>query len=176
MLRGERVGLRARRESDIAILLAELHNDVATRCRADSRPWVPVSPEDKNQPYDVNELPAGMVCFSVVELTSDELVGDALLWGVDVHNRLAHIGLSLRPRFRGQGLAKDIISVLCHYGFAVRGFNRLQIDTLGDNEPMKRTALATGFTLEATHRRSAWVMGDFVDEVAYGLLVDEWVS
>lgn len=112
----------------------------------------------------------------MVELTSDELVGEALLWGVDAHNRLAHLGVSIRPAFRRLGLATDIVSVLCHYGFVVRGLNRLQIDTLADNGPMKRAAIATGFTLEATLRQNAWVMGEFVDEVTYGLLRDEWIS
>jgi RimJ/RimL family protein N-acetyltransferase len=170
MLRGERVGLRARHESDIPLLMADLYNDVATRSRADSRPWVPVSPEDAKQPYGVADAPPDVACFSVVDLETDELMGDALLWGIDAHNRLAHLGVSIRPGFRGRGHAVDVIQVLCHYGFVVRGLHRLQIDTLADNEPMRRAALAAGFQLEATLRRSAWVTGEFVDEVIFGLL------
>lgn len=63
MLRGERVGLRARHESDIPILMAELYNDVATRSRADSRPWVPVSPQDKKQPYGVDDCQPALPAF-----------------------------------------------------------------------------------------------------------------
>ncbi|MDP9318194.1 MAG: GNAT family N-acetyltransferase [Actinomycetota bacterium] len=174
MLRGERVGLRARHEADLPLLMDELYDDVATRSRADTRPWVPVSPEAKNQPYRVEDLPASVTCFSVVDLERDQLVGESLLWGIDTHNRLAHIGLSIRPAFRGQGLAVDIVRVLCHYGFVVRGLNRLQIDTLADNEAMRRAAVRAGFTLEATFRRAAWVTGEFVDEVAFGLLAHEW--
>ena len=175
MLSGERVGLRARHESDLPILLAELHDDVATRSRADSRPWTPVSPDGKRQPYSVDDLPETVACFSVVDLAGHELVGEALLWGIDLHNRLAHIGLSLRPAYRGRGIAVDVVRVLCHYGFVVRGLNRLQIDTLADNEPMRRAAVSAGFTLEATLRRSAWVTGEFVDEVAFGLLASEYI-
>jgi RimJ/RimL family protein N-acetyltransferase len=174
MLRGERVGLRARHESDIPVLMADLYNDVATRSRADSRPWAPVSPEGKKQPYGVEDPSPEVACFSVVDLETDELVGEALLWGIDSHNRLAHIGVSIRPAFRGRGHAVDIVRILCHYGFVVRGLNRLQIDTLADNEAMRRAALRVGFTLEATLRRSAWVTGDFVDEVFFGLLASEY--
>ncbi|MEO6126162.1 MAG: GNAT family protein [Ilumatobacteraceae bacterium] len=173
MLRGERVGLRARFESDIPVLMAELYNDVATRSRADSRPWVPVAPDGKKQPYDVEGALPEAACFSVVDLETDEMVGESLLWGIDTHNRLAHIGLSIRPGFRGRGLAVDIVRVLCDYGFVVRGLNRLQIETLADNGAMRRAALAAGFTLEATLRRSAWVTGEFLDEVVFGLLATE---
>jgi RimJ/RimL family protein N-acetyltransferase len=174
MLRGERVALRARHESDIAILMAELYNDVATRSRADGRPWVPVAPDAAKQPYAVEGALPEAACFSVVDLETDELVGEALLWGIDPHNRLAHIGVSIRPGFRGRGLAVDIVRVLCQYGFVVRGLNRLQIDTLADNEAMRRAAGSAGFTLEGTLRRAAWVNGEFLDEVVLGLLADEW--
>jgi RimJ/RimL family protein N-acetyltransferase len=176
MLRGERVGLRARHESDLPILLEELYNDVAIRVQADSRPWRPIPPDSTSSPYSVADAPDSVACFSVVDLESTKLVGEALLWGIDLHNRLAHIGISLRPPYRGQDLSRDVVRVLCHYGFVIRGLNRLQIDTLADNAPMRRVASALGFTHEATFRKHAWVMGEFQDEVAYGLLADEWVA
>lgn len=176
MLRGERIGLRARQETDLPVLMDELYNDVEMKSRADSRPWVPKPVDAKTGPYAVDDLPDTVACFSVVELQSKKLVGEAVLWGIDVHNRFAHLGLSIRPLYRGQGLASDIVRVMCHYGFDIRGFNRLQIETLVDNEPMRRAAVAAGFSLEGTLRGGAWVVGSFVDEVVYGLLADEWRS
>lgn len=174
MLRGERIGLRARHESDIAVFMDELYNDIATRTRSDSRPWLPVPADAKPSPYSVEDLPDSLVCFSVVELEGEELVGEALLWSLDTHNRSAHLGVSIRPRFRGRGLAADVVSVLCHYGFTIRGLHRLQIDTLADNEAMIAAARSVGFTLEGTLRGGAWVAGDFVDEVILGLLAAQW--
>src|SRR3954465_15637759 len=135
MLRGERVGLRARQDADLPILLTELYDDVVTRSRADTRPWVPVAPDAKASPFGVADAGPDVACFSVVDLESDELVGSALLWAIDQHNRLARLGLRIRPAYRGRGLSTDIVRVLCHYGFAVRGLHRLQVDTLADNEP-----------------------------------------
>jgi RimJ/RimL family protein N-acetyltransferase len=174
MLRGERVGLRARREADVPILHAELHEDVALRSRTDTAPWRPISLDSTESPFRVRPLVDDVVSFSVVELASDELAGAAVLWGIDNHSRLAHLGLGLRPAFRGRGLGTDIVRVLCHYGFAVRGLNRLQVETLADNEAMLRAAERAGFVREGTLRRSAWVIGQFIDEVLLGLLADEW--
>ncbi|GIH14597.1 GNAT family N-acetyltransferase [Rugosimonospora africana] len=169
MLHGERVLLRARYDSDIPILHAELHDDVATRMRADNRPWRPVPP---SSPSLRAEPGADTAEFSVVELDSDELAGDALVWGIDTHNRSAHLGISLRPAFRGRGLGTDVVRALCAYGFHVRGLHRLQVETLADNLAMITAATRAGFTHEGTLRRSAWVGGDFADEVILGRLAD----
>ncbi|MFF1644841.1 GNAT family N-acetyltransferase [Streptomyces sp. NPDC058240] len=174
MIHGEKIGLRARHESDVPVLQSELYDDVATRSRADSRPWRPIPPGLDQSPYAVAEPSDEAACFSVVELESQELVGEALLWGIDTHSRTAHIGISLRPAFRGRGLGVDVVQALCEYGFAVRGLQRLQIETLTDNTPMIAAATRVGFTREGTLRHSAWVYGAYADEAIFGLLASDW--
>lgn len=173
MLRGQLVGLRARHESDIPILHAELYEDVPTRARADSRPWRPIPPGSPASPYRPAENIDDAAAFSVVELATSALAGEALLWGIDRHNRMAHIGISLLPAFRGRKLACDVVRVLCRYGFDILGLHRLQVDTLSDNLPMIRVAEQAGFQREGTLRRSAWVNGAFADEVILGLVAGE---
>ena len=176
MLRGTKVALRARLQEDVPILHEELYNDVLTRSRADGKPWRPVAPGAPDAPFIVSEPDPQFVPFSVVSLDSGELAGSAVLWGIDNHSRLAHLGMALRPSFRGKGLGTDLIRVLCEYGFGVRGLNRLQLETLADNHGMKGAAENAGFTYEGTLRRNAWVCGAFYDEVIYGLLVEEWAQ
>jgi RimJ/RimL family protein N-acetyltransferase len=175
MLRGEVTGLRARHDSDIPVLHAELYDDVETRVRADSRPWRPIPP-GPGSPYVVTGPDNRAACFSVVELATGELAGEALLWGIDLHNRAAHIGISLLPAFRGRGLGADVVRVLCRYGFAIRGLHRLQAETLPTNTAMIQAANRAGFTREGTLRRAAWVDGEFADEVILGLLAAEWTA
>jgi RimJ/RimL family protein N-acetyltransferase len=174
MLRGEVAGLRARHESDIPVLQAELHDDVATKIRADSRPWRPVPPGSPASPYVVTGPSDDVAVFSAIRLSDEELAGDALLWGIDTHNRLAHVGISLRPAFRGHGLGTDTVRLLCHYGFTVLGLHRLQIETMADNASMIAVATRIGFVPEGTLRRSAWVGGTFADEAILGMLASEW--
>lgn len=174
MLRGRKIGLRARQQADVPVLHAELYDDVVTRSRADSRPWSPIGVDSPASPYAVGRPTADAACFSVVELGDEELAGEALLWGIDLHNRAAHLGMSLRPAFRGRGLGTDVVRVLCHYGFTVRGLHRLQLETLSDNTAMIQAAKRCGFALEGTLRGAAWAYGKFVDEVVLGLLADRW--
>lgn len=172
MIRGAKVGLRARRESDLPVLLEEMHDDVLGYSRADGRPWRPAStPEQAGYTMEQTDT---FVAFSVVESASDELAGMAALWGIDLHHRAAHLGLGLRPSFRGRGLGVDVVRALCTYGFTVRGLRRLQIETLSDNAPMLAAAERVGFRREGLLRRNAWVYGQEMDEVILGLLHDEW--
>ncbi|MFC7330514.1 GNAT family N-acetyltransferase [Marinactinospora rubrisoli] len=174
MLTGTKVGLRARHEDDIPILRAELYDDVVNSSRAESRPWRPITPGSPDSRLVVDDKEEGHVPFSVVELDGGTLVGTATLWGIDNHHRSAHIGLGLRPACRGKGYGTDVVAVLCHYGFVVRGLHRLQIETLADNVAMLRSAERNGFVCEGVLRSSAWVMGEFLDEVLLGLLVQDW--
>jgi RimJ/RimL family protein N-acetyltransferase len=174
VIRGDKVGLRTRHDSDVPVFQAELYDDVVMRSRADSLPWRPIPPEAAESPAAAAAPSDAKAYFSVVELETQELAGEALLWGIDMHNRTAHLGISLLPAFRGRGLAADVIRVLCEYGFAVRGLQRLQVETLVDNTAMIAAATRVGFSAEGTLRRSAWVYGAFVDRVILGLLAEEW--
>ncbi|MER6466040.1 GNAT family N-acetyltransferase [Streptomyces sp. NPDC001288] len=175
MLRGGKVGLRARHEADVPVLQAELHGDVVNASRAAGRPWRPFAPGSQDGPFALSEPEEATVPFSVVELDGGALVGSAMLWGIDTHNRSAHLGVGLLPAARGKGYGTDVVAVLCHYGFVVRGLHRLQVDTLADNTAMLRSAERNGFVREGVLRSAAWVMGEFLDEVFLGLLAEDWM-
>jgi len=163
--------LRARREADVPILHAGLYDDVPTQLLASGQPWRPLQLD--HSPFRPSQDEARDV-FTIADAAGDTPLGGASLWGVDNHNRLGHLGMSLLPEHRGQGYAGEVIRLLCRYGFQLRGLHRLQIETLADNTAMIKTAAAAGFAREGLLRRSAWLAGQFVDEVIYGLLADEW--
>ena len=173
-LSDEHVELRARHPEDVPILQAQLYDDVATRSLADTRPWWPIPPDPALSPYAVTEVSEAAALFSVVMVEGGELVGEALLWDIDLHNRLAHIGLALLPGFRGRGWSVEVLRLLCRYGFHVRGLNRLQAETAAGNVAMRRAAALVGFEEEGALRQAAWVLGAFQDVVVLGLLAGDW--
>lgn len=174
MLKGGKVGLRARHEDDIPILRTELYDDVVNSARFEGRPWRPITPGSKDPRFVADDTDQSRVLFSVVELAGGTLIGTATMWGLDTHHRSAHIGLGLLPAARGMGYGTDVVAVLCHYGFVVRGLQRLQIETLSDNAAMLGSAERNGFVREGVLRSSAWVMGEFLDEMVLGLLARDW--
>ncbi|SIO87906.1 GNAT family N-acetyltransferase [Nocardiopsis sp. JB363] len=174
MLRGDKVGLRARHDEDIPVLRTELYDDVVNSARAEGGPWRPITPGSDDPRLVVDGKKEGLVQFSIIELDGGTLIGTATLWGIDTHNRSAHIGLGLLPAVRGKGYGTDVVAVLCHYGFVVHSLHRLQIETVADNAAMLRAAENNGFVREGVLRSSGWVMGEFMDEVLMGLLAHEW--
>jgi len=122
-------------------------------------------PEDERQ-----------VRFTVQERgdESGTAIGGTSLWGIDTHNSLAHLGIELVPSVRGRGLGVDVVRVMCRYAFAVRGLHRLGLETLETNAAMRKAALAAGFTEEGRLRGSAFVVGERLDEIIFGMLAAEW--
>jgi RimJ/RimL family protein N-acetyltransferase len=174
MLIGNSVRLRARIDSDVPILHENFYDDVSTRLQITSHAWRPVPLSSGSSPFAVKGPTPDEAFFSVVQRADDSLAGAALLWGIDTHNRNAHLGISLLPEYRGRGLGTDVINVLCRYGFLVLGLNRLQLETLSDNSAMIAAAQKAGFTVEGSLRSVAWVNGAFCDETYLGLLATEW--
>lgn len=110
----------------------------------------------------------------MVSTEGDKLVGEALVWGIDTHNRAAHVGLALLPAFRGRGWSPQVLQLLCRYAFAIRGLNRLQLETHAENLPMIRSARRIGFVEEGVLRQAAWTLGTFANVVVMGLVAAEW--
>lgn len=174
MLHGRSVTLRAREDGDVPVLHAELHEDVESRSRASGAAWRPVPLQ--HSPYRPAEARAEVAEFTVVDRDRGELLGIALLWGIDSHNRHAHVGISLRRSFHSMGYGTDALETLCAYAFRTLGLHRLQLETLADNQPMLAAASHVGFRVEGTAREHSWVAGHFADEVTLGILADEWLA
>lgn len=176
---GERVVLRAHLRSDLAVLQPILREDVATVALMEDAAWVPRSLASVEARFDrrLSEDPTGEEVWFVVQKREDPEacpIGEAGLWGVDLHRRQAHLGLVLGRDCRGAGLGRDVIRVLCDYAFRVRGLHRLQADTLTLNSAMREAACATGFREEGVLREAAWYDGAYVDGLVLGLLDRDW--
>jgi RimJ/RimL family protein N-acetyltransferase len=174
VLKGREVALRARIESDIPILHSGFYEDVETHSQADGRAWRPIGVAAEANPFRVREPSAELAGFTIVAIDDDRVLGDALLWSIDLHNRSAHIGMGVLPEARGRGVGLDATEVLCRYAFRTLGLNRLQIETNVDNMAMLAVAQRAGFTREGTLRQAGWANGQFVDEAVLGLLAVDW--
>ncbi|HEY6796674.1 MAG TPA: GNAT family protein [Kineosporiaceae bacterium] len=177
MLRGRLVGLREPRRDDVQALFP-LDTDAEHVSLADSRPFRPRSLAARQAEYDKRQTePEAATTFFTVQRLDDETgtaLGQVGLWDIDLHHRSAHVGISLLPAARGQGLGRDAVQVVCRFGFEIRGLARLSLETLELNTPMRATAIACGFVEEGRLRCSAWHLGRRVDDVLYGLLDQEW--
>ena len=176
MLRGEKVVLRAIERADVETL-AVWDQEYETWPQVTYAPYAPRSTADVLKAYDDGDAEAGYrasdtsVPFAVV--VDDVLVGAISLWGIDTHNRRAHLGIGLGAPYRGMGYGTDACRVLLRYAFVDRGLHRVQLEVLADNERALRTYRAAGFVEDGRMRASAWVEGRFVDEVVMSVLATD---
>jgi RimJ/RimL family protein N-acetyltransferase len=177
MLKGRLVGLRERRREDVEALF-ELDADAEHVSLSGSRPFQPRSLAAGQAEYDKQQIEQDpKSAFFTIQRVDDEAgaaIGDVGLWMIDMYHRSAHVGISLLPSARGQGLGRDAVEVICRFGFEIRGLERLSLETLAVNAAMQATAVACGFVEEGRLRSAAWYLGRRVDDVLYGLLAHEW--
>lgn len=183
MLLGDTVLLRAERRDDLPVLHAAFDLDPHVHALTSEDPWVPrtlearVAAFDRRQSDDAGSA-SSPVRFAVQRRDDprERCVGYATMWGLDLHNRVAHLGLGIVPDERGGGLGRQVVGLLCDYAFAHRDLHRVQLETLGANTAMQAVAVACGFTREGVRREVAFVGGTRDDEVVYGLLRSEWAA
>jgi RimJ/RimL family protein N-acetyltransferase len=106
-----------------------------------------------------------------VERQADgELVGTALLAGVDfVHGR-AELRLLLKSRHWGQGYGREAAVVLLAHAFGELGLRRIEAETPPANAGALKTLEGLGFKREGYLRQRWLVRGETQDSVMLGLL------
>jgi RimJ/RimL family protein N-acetyltransferase len=112
--------------------------------------------------------------FTAETIADGTVIGACSLWGLDAFNQFGHIGISLLPPARGQGYGREMVRLLCHYGFRFRNLHRIELETLATNAAMRKLAESCGFKLEGIQREQAYDGDGFTDIVLYGLLRREW--
>lgn len=181
MLHGDFVVLREVRRSDLDVLHGAFESDPAMHAVVNESPWRPSTVGRRKALFDA-QLAADpdptFVTFAVQRRDDpqDRCLGTGTVWGIDVHNRTAHIGVQLVAAARGRGLGREVVMLLCEYAFVHRGLYRVQLETLGSNVAMRQVAVACGFAEEGCRRQAAFVTGRREDEVVYGVLEHEWVA
>ncbi|WP_203904502.1 GNAT family N-acetyltransferase [Virgisporangium aliadipatigenens] len=109
--------------------------------------------------------------FAVRELTTGELVGDAVLFDVAPLTRTAMVGYSMRGPWRRRGYAGRAVRLLSRWALRDAGLARLTAGTAPDNVASQRVLEKVGFVREGYQRGHLPTLnGGRADVVSYGLL------
>jgi RimJ/RimL family protein N-acetyltransferase len=143
----------------------------------ENRPFTPRSRaalRARLEKQDSEEPDRSFSAFTAETLDDGTVVGGGVLWGIDEFNQYAHIGLALAPAARGKGYGREIVEMLCRYGFRQRNLRRIELETFATNAAMRATAVSCGFTHEGTQRQREYDGDSHVDVVLYAMLREEW--
>ncbi len=167
---GERVSLHTVEEEDL---------DVVARGWSDPDVRIP-SGIDKPMNSDgleeffeetISDDEAGVNLLACV---GEEVVGSVNFIEVDHGAGLADLGYWILPEHQGEGYGSDGVSLILEYGFDELRLNRVQAETFETNDASRGLLESLGFSQEGRFREAAFVDGEYVDVLRYGLLADEW--
>lgn len=168
MLRGERVQLRPRTAAD-ADVLYELAADLDSWEEREPGVPRPLTREEYDERFARRQTDPGTDQTWVVE-HDGRVAGFVGLFGVDPLARSAEVGIALLAEARGRGLGTDALRVLVDFAFTRLNLRRVHLRTLAVNTAALTSYARVGFVEEGRLRESAWVRGEYVDEVLMGLL------
>jgi RimJ/RimL family protein N-acetyltransferase len=112
--------------------------------------------------------------FAVVLPETDALIGDVSMWCPPSDRLQAEIGYVFNPRFHGRGYATEAVTELLRIGFEEAGLHRITANADARNAASIRVLERIGMRREAHFVQAAYEKGEWVDEVEYGILADEW--
>ena len=112
--------------------------------------------------------------WGVERIADGEMIGTALLAGVDsVHGR-AELRVLLKSRHWGHAYGREAATALLHHAFADLGLRRIEAETPPANTRSLQALEALGFKREGYLRQRWLVRGETQDSVLLGLLAADF--
>jgi RimJ/RimL family protein N-acetyltransferase len=108
--------------------------------------------------------------FPILDAVTGELLGGAGLNQLNRPHRSANLGYWVRRSRQQQGIAAAAATLLARFGFEQLELIRIEIITLPDNHPSRRTAEKIGAHFEVIARQRLWANGQAHDAAVYGLI------
>jgi RimJ/RimL family protein N-acetyltransferase len=103
-----------------------------------------------------------------------EVIGDVSLWSSARDRLQGEMGFVVNPRFHRQGYASEAAAELLRIGFEEAGLHRVTANCDARNLASAGVMERIGMRREAHFIQSSYEKGEWVDELEYGILADEW--
>jgi RimJ/RimL family protein N-acetyltransferase len=127
-----------------------------------------------NSAKELNE-PGTWFQVAIVQQETNKVIGDIGLHFIagEPHQQV-EIGYTLSPDFHNQGIANEAVQEIISFLFNNLQKHRIiaSVDPL--NSPSFRMLEKLGFRKEAHFKKSLFFKGEWVDDLVYGLLAEEW--
>ncbi len=167
---GETVELRTPTEDDVEFLQENVSNPESRRSLASSFPINRKQEREWVQQATEGDAVSALVCVDGDPVGTIGLNDVNEVWGT------AEVGYAIHPDHWGNGYATDALRTLCDYAFSEQRLEKINGRHYATNPASGRVMEKVGFIQEGVLREEAYVQGERVDVVQYGLLAREWVD
>lgn len=113
--------------------------------------------------------------IAIVFRETNKVIGDIGLHFIDSEPHVqVEIGYTLSKTHQKQGIASEALREVIQFLFSNLKKHRITASVDPINEPSLRLLERLGFRKEAHFKKSLFFKGEWVDDVVYGLLEEEW--
>jgi RimJ/RimL family protein N-acetyltransferase len=114
--------------------------------------------------------------FVIIKKSDNRLIGDIGVHFIDTTGFQIELGCTLDKNYQGQGYATEALSTII--GFMFHGLNKRRIIASVDPRNLLSLRLIErlGFRKEAHFKQSILINNEWVDDLVYAILKDEWIE
>jgi RimJ/RimL family protein N-acetyltransferase len=112
---------------------------------------------------------------AIVWRATKEVVGDIGIHFVDAEpQQQVEIGYTISPAFQHQGIATEAVTEVVSFLFSQLNKHRITVSIDPSNASSIRLVERLGFRKEAHFKKSLFFKGEWVDDVIYACLKEDW--
>lgn len=173
VLIGVQVALRELRATDAASLFAMLTSEEVSRFI--SPPPSTIEGFERFIAWTIREREAGRyVCYAVTIKGYDTAIGIIQVRELEPSFATAEWGFAVGSAFWGTGVFQESAELVLEFAFDTLGVHRLEARACVKNGRGNGALQKIGAVQEGLLRRSFLKNGEFVDQVLYAILEDDW--
>jgi RimJ/RimL family protein N-acetyltransferase len=168
---GERVTLRPVRVDDVPGLVDLVSDPVGQRLTGSRASFTEAALREW---YASRGARADRLDLAVVDRTTGEYAGEAVLNDLDADNRSCSFRIALRAGFRDRGLGTEAIRLILGHAFGTVGLHRISLEVYAFNPRALAVYERAGFVREGVLRDALYWDGEYVDSIVMSILAPEW--
>jgi [ribosomal protein S5]-alanine N-acetyltransferase len=135
----------------------------------------PMTLEAETKWFEENATPSqSLVCFGILELETQRLIGTCSLMDINPTNGIATLGIGIgETEFWGKGYGTEAVKLMVEYGMFFLNLHNIKLEVFGFNPRAIRAYEKAGFSLVG-RRRAAYVLGgQRYDDIIMDITRDE---
>lgn len=169
LIKTERILLRRFEPNDIDNVFKGLSDPIIIKHYGISFETLEATKEQMLWYEELEKNETGM-WFALCSLDNKTFYGAAGLNGRNKQHKKAEIGFWLMKEFWGQGIIKEVIPIVCEYGFTKLDLHRIEAFVESDNTNSKNVMAKSSFQFEGTMKDCEIKNNKFISLDIYALL------
>ncbi len=171
----ERLMLRPIQLADSALIFTYRSNSTINQYQG----WVPKTIDDvrdfiANRTSPEINLSGTWFQLVIIKMDKNELIGDIGVHFLDSDEHSVELGITMNPNHHGKGFATEALNEVINFLFNQMHKTRITASIDPRNLKSIQFFKRLGFRKEAHFKQSIFVNDEWVDDLIYAILKDEW--